>query len=58
MRDLQSTKTATGDNLDRLLALLDVARAEETRRRLVDLRSGCRALLAAIEREELLGQAA
>lgn len=48
MGSAQYSATEPGDNLGRLLALLEAARAEEARRR-VDPRAGWRALLVAVE---------
>ncbi len=58
MERADTPATAGGDNLDRLLALLEAARAEEAKWRRVDLRTACRDLLAAIERTETVASAA
>jgi hypothetical protein len=49
MMRTQTRPTMTDDSLDRLLALLDAARADEARRPRVDLPTAHRRLLAAID---------
>lgn len=52
MGSIETTTIATGDNLDRLLGLLEAARAEDARRPRVDLATAYRHLLEALDGTE------